>query len=328
VTLAENTIMSNTANSGWGGGIWMRYDDGSVLSKNTIRANQALTSRGGGLYMDQGYVTFESNSVLSNTAESGGGMYISGREITMTANTILSNTAMMGGGVYLEYNDSLLTANNISFNRLTFDNGTGGGVFLDNSDPLLNRNIITFNYADWGGGLGLYRSSPELFNNLIADNSAGEYGSGVFVQNDSSPRFWHTTIARNWGGDGTGITIPFMNNSVSMTNTILISHTLGISVSLGNSVNLEGTLWFSNTADVGGEGTIITGTHNYWGNPLFATDGYHLLPGSIAIDHGIYAGVADDIDGEVRRGIPDLGADELAEPQLILPIFLPVIVNK
>jgi hypothetical protein len=113
-----------------------------------------------------------------------------------------------------------------------------------------------------------------------------------------------------------------MFNSVSMTNTILISHTLGISVSQGNRITLAGTLWYSNTADWGGEGTIITGTHNYWGDPLFAADGYHIMIGSIAIDHGVNAGVADDIDGEIRLGIPDLGADELARPHLFLPIIV------
>ncbi len=327
VSLTENTIISNTANSGWGGGIWMRYGDGTVFTSNTIRANKA-PSRGGGLYMDQGYVEFENNTVILNTAESGGGMYISGREITMTANTIFSNTALMGGGLYLEYNDSFLTGNIISFNRATLDNGLGGAIILDNSNPLLKRNIITHNQADWGGGLGVYRSSPELYNNLVADNSAGQYGSGVFVQTDSSPHFWHTTIARNSGGDSTGITIFGPNNSVSMTNTILVSQTLGIIVSLDSSINLAGTLWYSNAADWGGEGTIITGTYNYWGEPLFAADGYHLLPGSMAIDHGIFAGVTDDIDGEIRWGIPDLGADELSEPQILLPIFLPVIVRN
>jgi hypothetical protein len=240
----------------------------------------------------------------------------------MTANMVLSNTALMGGGLYLEYNDSKLTANNISFNRATLVNGEGGGVFLDHSDPLLNRNIITHNYADWGGGLGVYRSSPDLYNNLVADNIAGEYGSGLIIMTTSSPRLWQTTIARNRGGDGTGILVMFTNSSVSMTNTILISHTLGISVSLGNSANLAGTLWYSNTADWGGEGTIITGTHNYWGDPLFATDGYHIMTGSIAIDHGVNAGVVDDIDGEIRLGIPDLGADEMPGPRLFLPMIV------
>ena len=75
-------------------------------------------------------------------------------------------------------------------------------------------------------------------------------------------------------------------------------------------------------------GTIITGTQNYWGDPTFAMDGFHLLPGSLAIDHGLFARVVDDIDGEIRLGIPDLGADELAEPQILLPIYLPVIVRN
>jgi hypothetical protein len=107
-----------------------------------------------------------------------------------------------------------------------------------------------------------------------------------------------------------------------MTNTIVISHTLGISVSLDNAVTLAGTLWYSNTTDWGGAGTIITGTHNYWGDPLFATDGYHLMPGSTAVDHGLNAGITGDIDGEARLGIPDLGADELDKPHLFIPVMV------
>jgi hypothetical protein len=107
-----------------------------------------------------------------------------------------------------------------------------------------------------------------------------------------------------------------------MTNTVLISHTLGISVTLNSTAALAGTLWHSNTLDWGGAGTIITGTHNYWGDPLFANDGYHLMPGSTAIDHGLNAGVAGDIDNEARLGIPDLGADELAAPHLFLPLIV------
>jgi parallel beta-helix repeat protein len=321
-TLVANTIMSNTANAGYGGGIWMRYGDGSRLSTNTIRANEAPTNSGGGLYIDQSHAILEVNTIVSNTAYTGGGLYLSGREITMTANMVLSNTALIGGGIYMSYNDSTLTANTIRFNQATLDNGEGGGIFIYYSDPVLNRNIITYNYADWGGGVGVFRSSPTLINTVVADNTAGQYGSGLNIRRNSSPRLWHSTIARNRGGDGTGVLVTGTNCSVSMTNTIVISHTLGISVSLNNTVYLAGTLWYSNTADWGGAGAIFTGTHNYWGDPLFATDGFHLTPGSMAIDHGLYAGVADDIDDEARLGIPDLGADELAEAHLFLPMIV------
>jgi parallel beta-helix repeat protein len=321
-TLTDNTIMSNTANAGYGGGVWMRYGDGSWLTKNTILANRAPTNNGGGLYIDQSHATLEANTVVSNTAFEGGGLHLSGREVTLTANSVLSNTAMMGGGLVLEYNDSTLTANTISFNRATLDNGEGGGVFLSYSDPVFDRNVVTFNYADWGGGLGLFYSSPSLSNTVVADNTAGQYGSGLSIRRNSSPRLWHSTIARNHDGDGTGILVHGTGCTVGMTNTVLISHTFGISVSLNNTLDLAGTLWYSNTADWGGAGAIITGTHNYWGDPLFAADGYHLMPGSAAIDQGLNAGVAGDIDGEARLGIPDLGADELAAPHLFLPLIV------
>jgi hypothetical protein len=75
---------------------------------------------------------------------------------------------------------------------------------------------------------------------------------------------------------------------------------------------LESTLWYSNAADWGGVGDIFTGTHNTWGDPLFDTDGYHLLDGSAAIDAGVDAGVTTDVDGEIRpMGLGyDIGADE------------------
>jgi hypothetical protein len=107
-----------------------------------------------------------------------------------------------------------------------------------------------------------------------------------------------------------------------MTNTILADHTVGISVTLGDAVTFAGTLWYSNTIDWGGPGSIITGTHNDWGDPLFAADGYHVLPGSAAIDSGIYAGVMLDIDHHARVGIPDLGADELTSLHLFLPLIV------
>lgn len=320
-TLVGNTIMSNIAGStGRGGGLWMRYCDGTVLSGNTFVAN-ATGSRGGGLYGDGGHVTLVENRIVSNTADLGGGMWFAGRAVTLTGNTILSNTAEVGGGVCLEYNKAMLDGNTISFNRATLEDGEGGGLFLYESDARLNGNIITFNSADRGGGLGLYRSSPALTNTVIADNIAGKSGAGLNIRLRSLARLWHTTIARNHGGDGSGVYIDFMGESgaggivsnVAMTNTILVSHTVGITVATGSTATLAATLWHSNTHDWGDTGTILTGALNYRGDPLFAADGYHLLDGSAAIDKGVDAGVTSDIDGDARpcgQGY-DLGADEI-----------------
>ena len=313
ITLVNNTVLSNTTNAGNGGGIDIRQSDNALLSGNTLIGNQAY-SRGGGMYVYQGYDTLVDNTIVSNTAESGGGVYLVGREVTMTANTVLSNTAMMGGGLYLEYNDATLNRNTISFNRATLEYGEGGGIFVYNSDPTMDGNIITFNYADMGGGVSLYRSSPVMKNTVVADNTGGIYGSGISIRLHSSPNLYHTTIARNQGGDGSGISLPFGAGSdciVALTNTILVSHTVGITVSEGNTITLANTLWFSNTADWDGLGATITGTHNLQADPLFTADGYHISAGSPAINQGVLTEVTSDMDGDPRDSAPDLGADEI-----------------
>jgi hypothetical protein len=94
-----------------------------------------------------------------------------------------------------------------------------------------------------------------------------------------------------------------------MTNTILVSQTVGITVTAGNTATLNGVFWYSNTANTGGAGAIAV-TNDLTGTPAFAADGYHLTFISKAINAGMAAGVATDMDGEPRDAAPDIGADE------------------
>jgi hypothetical protein len=170
-----------------------------------------------------------------------------------------------------------------------------------------------------------------LINNVIAYNRAGIFGgSGLYIRN-SSAHLLHTTLAQNNRSNGSGIGICVTNvgstsSSVALTNTILVSHTVGITVTAGNTATLESTLWYSSTTNWGGAGTIVTGTHNYWGDPDFVdpeAGDYHIGPASAAIDRGVNAGVYDDIDGNPRDSAPDLGADEF-----VYHIYLPVILKN
>lgn len=138
---------------------------------------------------------------------------------------------------------------------------------------------------------------------------------------------YSTIIARNSGGDGSGIYVTDIFGSssiVALTNTILVSHTAGITVAANNTATLNGVLWYSNTINYGGEGSIIA-TNVYTGNPAFAADGYHLTGASAAIDRGVNAGVDDDIDGDPRPMCYgyDLGADEIR-----CLLYLPVILKN
>jgi hypothetical protein len=137
----------------------------------------------------------------------------------------------------------------------------------------------------------------------------------------------HNTIADNLGG-GQGV---FMEEDATLilTNTIIAGHDgAGIAVNAGCTATLEATLWHDNGMDTDGEGTILTGTVNFTGNPSFVNPDvwdYHLTSGSPAIDAGVGAGVTSDLDGEPRPqgGAPDIGAYEFK----IFSVYLPLVMR-
>jgi uncharacterized repeat protein (TIGR01451 family) len=127
----------------------------------------------------------------------------------------------------------------------------------------------------------------------------------------------HNTIARNSGGDGSGVFVSYSSN-VDLINTVLVGHSVGIYVASGSSAELDATLWgsgtWANDTDRRGPGTI-NHSNDHTGDPGFVNPNagdYHIGPGSAAIDAGVDAGVTADIDGHPRpAGLGfDIGADE------------------
>jgi len=211
----------------------------------------------------------------------------------------------------------------------------GGGLLLDtNSDATLNGNTVFFNQArSYGGGVLLYDTFATLRNTVIADNQASTKGGGLLIVN-SKVYALHTTLARNKvinNVTGSGVLVERYSARTTawLTNTILVSHTVGISVTAGATATLESTLWgsgaWANGSDWGGAGGLITGTNNFWGDPVFAADGYHITVGSAARGKGVNAGVTTDVDGELRHNPPDLGADEYNYPY---HLYLPLVIKN
>jgi parallel beta-helix repeat protein len=360
-TLRDNTILSNEA-LGVGGGIHLHRSDNATLSGNTIQGNTASgipagSGYGGGVYLeDSANATLSGNTVLSNTVfpfdgkSYGGGICLERNDdATLSGNTIQGNAANVGygGGVYLHDSaNGTLSDNTIRGNTAYerfYGSVGGGGVSLGGSaNVTLSGNTIQGNTASGegdsdsnGGGVRMYRSDATLDNNVIADNQAETAGSGVYVSGCTA-RLRHTTLARNGAitpGEGSGLYVTNSGSDYSMvalTNTVLVSHTVGISVTAGNTATLEGTLWgsgeWANGTDWGGDGEIVTGTVNVWGDPAFVdpdAGDYHIGPGSAAVDAGVDAGVTVDIDGQPRpvgAGY-DIGADEYCAV-LYLPLIL------
>jgi hypothetical protein len=134
----------------------------------------------------------------------------------------------------------------------------------------------------------------------------------------------HNTLVGS--GSGYGVYVETGYVSLFLTNTIIASHTWGITNTYpaSSTVHLDHTLFWANTHNG------IQGASPVSGNPAFAADGYHLSPGSVAIDRGVNAGVATDIDGEVRpKGCTfDIGADEFFTSLVCRYIHLPLVLKN
>ena len=288
---------------------------------------------GGGIYFWGSPVTLIYNHVISNTAEVGGGIYGKGpdseesdEDCWIIDNSIISN---MGGGISMSGGNTWIYGNDVHHNQ------DGGMDFFVGSHQLHNNLIHNNKAFDGGGGVGFQWSQATLVNNLIAGNvlEDNEHGHGAAIANfGGSLKLIHNTIARNTGGDGSGIenwsgldVAPF-TATINLTNTIIVSQAIGIIVDDVSTVMIDSILWHNVPITVSQSPTAVVSVKNeYSGDPLFAADGYHITAGSAAIDMGIDAGVTVDIDGEPRPSAAgyDLGADELW-----IVVYLPMVTNK
>jgi hypothetical protein len=283
---------------------------------------------GGGVYVITATVTISNSQVLDNTGGDGGGLCLVNSDAALSNNAVVSNTATSsGGGLCLVDSDATLSGDNVIRNAA---GGLGGGLALWRGDATLSNNTFISNTAGEGGGLFMDGGGATLTNNVIADNQADSGGSGLYISYHAYPRLLHTTIARNTGGDNSGVYIAD-GSAVALTNTILVSHTVGVIVTIGNTVTLVSTLWaggtpWANVQNWGGAGMVISSSHVMTGDPAFvdpSSGDYHIGPGSAAKDRGVDAGVTTDIDGDVRLGVPDLGADEY-----VLHVYLPLVLRN
>lgn len=322
-TIRHSWVFSNTARRG--GGIY-GLQDAARLTESAILSN-TTTSNGAGVFLSSSHAELTGNLIIANVADSyGGGVCAYGGDPTLSENRVIGNRARgtysHGGGVYLQNSDATLERNAILSNEA---DRWGGGMMLFGGDLLVQDNLISANSAESGAGVYQDEGSVRLTNNVIIGNQAQLQGAGMYIRRNEASHLLHTTIARNSGGDGSGVYVADLSGEYStaiLTNTIIAEQAVGIAVAAGNTAALNNTLWHANGQDRDGAGSI-NHTDDRSGDPRFAADGFHLTVGSAAIDRGVDAGVTTDIDGDVRpwgAGY-DIGADEYREPRVYLPLL-------
>jgi CSLREA domain-containing protein len=363
VTLTNNSSTGAEVGVG-GGGLF----NGSILNANGVTiSNNSAASLGGGYYNNSYQMATLSNFVIQdNTAREGGGIMNDLGNINLQNGTISGNTAVCcrladggptgGGGIYNNFGNyynhiNVINITNISLtnNRATSLGGYAGGIINMQIMDLTNVTLAN-NQAHYGAGIynGNYEgvdNQLDLANVTISGNigpaatSLDSEGAGIFNINNGHITILNSTITRNTGEAGSGITNRTVNTSITIKNTILAENTdvygapdcRGTITSLNYNLigNPVGTPALRCTINL--QSSDITNISPLL-NPLEGNPAYHpLQSGSAAVNGGTNAGCPSaDIRGVSRPQGPlcDIGAYELQFNIPIKTVYSVVIIRS
>jgi len=111
----------------------------------------------------------------------------------------------------------------------------GGGVYIFDSEPSVRMNLITQNSAtNWGGGVycsapNFVQMTPLVEQNVIEYNRADRNGGGIAVEAGSAPVIRNNTFRSNEAveGDGGGIWIFVNTDGTTVTGNLITGNLAG-----------------------------------------------------------------------------------------------------
>jgi predicted outer membrane repeat protein len=217
----------------------------------------------------------------------------------------------------------LVTGGLFQGNACLTENCRGGALTSGAALTLTGTQFIQNTSAGIGGAVQVESSTPNrLVNALFARNSAATSGAALYASASAGTTLLHLTIV----GPGTNAAPALHNTSGALTvyDTILGDYTVGISLTGGTAFEDYNLFFNLPTPTASG---VTSGLFSFSGNPAFASpasNDYHLLYYSEAINAGLDAGVDVDFEGDLRPldGGFDIGFDEYALHALFLPLLL------
>ncbi|MEI7664108.1 MAG: right-handed parallel beta-helix repeat-containing protein, partial [Bacteroidota bacterium] len=322
VTISNNTLSNNTsASTVYPGGIWCASGTkNATISGNTV-TNMSYTSTSS--YSARG-ILFSSAVVASNSVITGNtvtnmssagsgtayGIYVYGtgtEGVTVTKNKI-SNIKNSNSGGYnaigLGLSSTSNTANVTVANNFIWDVAAYGYALLTTD------NGYGINIAG-GGGYNLYFNSV----NMATNQTVAAYASCLFINSA-------VTAANSLDIRNNIFSIPMTTGTeryavlCNAANTVFSYIDYNDYYSAGSNMGYIGSASQSNLA--AWKIATTKDAHSVYGDPLYtsATDLHiNVLSVSPTSNAGVTIGsVTDDIDGDVRTGTPDIGADEYTPP--------------
>lgn len=342
------------------GGGFYAYRSGFTLRNCIINDNIASRNEGagGGIYFayTSAPSAIEDTRIISNSAPgtygTGGGLYgiRVNHPLTIAQSIFEDNVAQqVGGGAVLAFNiEDLVTIIDTDFLSNTAVSDLAGGLYVRLSE---NGEILRMDRARFQNNQALNRAgalyldvagavtpNARLTNLLFTGNSLNEANSddaivhidGTFTSLDVEMA--HITAVDNSavtflyakpGNDpGDTMTVHVQNALLSFfTNAYAAEETVNGAVVIEHDNTL--TQYVTNLHQSVGGSPTFTANNPLTGDPKLSAT-YHLQSGSAAIDAGVNAGVATDLDGQTRPNgtSPDIGADEFLLYNLYLPAIL------
>jgi hypothetical protein len=243
--------------------------------------------------------TFTGNTAINTngyTHAYGGGMYNDHASPTVTNCTFANNTASSSGG-----------------------NGCGGGMFNTSSSPTVTNCTFTNNAAVsgiYGCGGGIFNnasSSPAITNCTFTKNTVTSYysyggGGGMFSEEGASPTvtnciFWNDSAPQGSEINNDGKTPTFKYCDIKGSGASGSQWSSALGTDGGGNIDVD-PLFVNASSPAGADGIGRT-----------SDDGLRLQNISPCINAGTATGApATDILGNLRVGLPDIGAYEYQPP--------------
>lgn len=184
-----------------------------------------------------GFTITNGSGTLVGSNHYGGGIHCNNRSSpTITNNIITGNNVDYGGGGIScdDHSDPLIVYNTISNNRAGYH---GGGIFCDDgSSAEIQENMIMENEAGYGvppdtifqpdlysgGGVFGFKSSLQIHDNIIKNNTGTYHGGGVLLGWNSvtTSRILNNVVFNNQAQKGAGIYCCHSSNAHVQRNQV------------------------------------------------------------------------------------------------------------
>jgi predicted outer membrane repeat protein len=303
LTLNDATV-SNGCAAVFGGGAIYHYGHDMYVNRVNFTNNKAVL--GGAIFALQSTTYIADSRLTGNSAAAGGGVFAFSGTLSIRNSTLDQNSATGGPGTVCL---KVLTQ------RPCFQKGSGGGIALNAGTTIVTDSTFTRNSAPSGGSFNNGAGTAYLTRVTLTQNSATN-GGAVFSAGGST-RLVHATVVQNSATAGGAIFVSAKSRTVTVSNTLLENPAGGNCVfgatgagvvSAGYNLSKDGSCGLTGAGDHQNVADLKLGSYADDGSP--GNGHFPLLPGSPAIEAGTSDNNPTDQIGEVRIGVPDIGAIE------------------